>query len=439
MFNFFALVATQTLSLVGSRMTSIGVGIWLFLTTGNTAPLLLMAFINELPGVLGSGPAGVLVDRWPRRTVLILADTGQAAASVLLLLSFLSGRFQIWQLYGIVLAQGIFAIFQGPAKDAAVTMLVPEQHRERANAIQQMAFPLAGVLAPVLTGALYAAVGIAGIILIDLATFLVAVAVLFRLHIPQPGRTIEGLAAQGSFREELQGGFRFLRRRRALLLLVGYIVLITFLLNGPLELSIPYLIKITGDEAVMGVLMGVSSAGALAGAALIAAWGGTRPRIHTLLSGLLLTGAMFLFYGTARTPVALGAVLFLLMAPLPISNALFISLLQIKSPPDMQGRIFGLFSQLSFLGATLSFLLVGPLVDQVLEPAVGRLGWELVAPFVGRGPGSGIGLLLATVGLIILVTTGVIYALPAIRSLEADLPDYAVLEAETYNPHPPNG
>ncbi len=428
--TFFSLLATQTLSLVGSRMTSIGVGIWLFLTTGNTAPLLLMAFFNELPGVVGSGPAGVLVDRWPRRAVLILADAGQAAASVLLLASLLSGRFHIWHLYLIVLAQGVFAVFQGPASDAAVTMLVPERHRERANAIQQMAFPLAGVVAPVLTGLLYAAVDISGVILIDLATFLLAVAVLFRVRIPQPARTLEGLAAQGNFWEELREGFRFLRRRRALFVLVMHSVLINFLLNGPLGLSIPYLIKITGDEAVMGVLMGVSSAGALAGAALIAAWGGTRPRVHTLLPGLLLTGIMFLFYGTARAPLALGAALFLLMAPLPVSNTLYISLLQIKTPPDMQGRIFGLFSQLNFLGATLSFLLIGPLVDRVLEPAVGQPGWELASLLVGQAPGSGIGLLLLGAGLMILGSTALVYALPAVRSLEADLPDYAALAVE---------
>jgi predicted MFS family arabinose efflux permease len=62
-----------------------------------------MAFFTELPGVVGSGLAGVLVDRWPRQRMLLLADAGQAVTSVLLLLSFLSSRCQIWQLYGIVL------------------------------------------------------------------------------------------------------------------------------------------------------------------------------------------------------------------------------------------------------------------------------------------------------------------------------------------------
>src|SRR5688572_12913873 len=186
LYTFYIIVITQTLSLIGSRMTSIGIGIWLFNTSGNTAPLLLMAFFNELPGMLGSSLAGVFVDRWPRRQVLILADLGQAAGSLLLMLSFLSGQFQLWQLYLIVLLQGVFAILQHPAQEAAITMLVPEQHRERANAIQQMAFPLAGVVAPVLAGLVYVVAGIAGVIALDLATFLVAVVAICLIHIPEP-------------------------------------------------------------------------------------------------------------------------------------------------------------------------------------------------------------------------------------------------------------
>jgi MFS family permease len=381
--------------------------------------------------MLGSSVAGVLVDRWPRRRVLILADLGQAIGSLLLMASFMSGQFQFWHLYLIVLVQGTFAIFQHPAQEAAVTMLVPEQHRERANAIQQMAFPLAGVVAPVLAGLIYVAVGIAGVIAVDLATFLGAMLAVYLVHIPEPQQTAEGAASRGSFWREMLGGFQYLRQRPVLLSLLLYLTLINFLLNGPLELAIPYLMTVTGSETQTGWLMGIMSLGAFSGASLIAIWGGTRPRIHTLLPGLLLTGVMFLIYGTARTPLLLGASIFLLMLPLPISNALFISILQVKTPPDMQGRIFAIIAQLGFIGATASFLLTGPLVDRVLEPAVATPRWQLFAPVVGNQPGAGIGLLLVVVGLIILTSTLAMYILPRIRRLEMTLPDYEAVAANS--------
>jgi MFS family permease len=422
--TFYIIVVTQTLSLIGSRMTNIGIGIWLFKTTGQTSPLLLAAFFAELPGVLGSSLAGVLVDRWERRRVLMLADAGQAAGTVLLLTSFLSGQFQLWHFYAIVLLQGCFMIFQNPAFDAAMTMLVPEERRERANGIREMAFPLAGVIAPVLAGLLYLWVGVPGLIMIDLATFLIAVAVIYLIRIPQPKATEEGQAGRGKVWQELLAGYRYLLGRPGLLGFVLYLSLINFLLNGPLELAIPYMLSITGNEAVLGRLMGVMSLGAFVGAGLITVWGGTRPRMHTLLPGVLLTGLMFLVYGTARTPLLLGLSIFFLMIPLPVGNALFLSIIQVKTPPDMQGRIFALISQLAFLGAALSFVTVGPLVDKVLEPAVGGPGWQWVAPLVGSQPGAGMGLLLIGVGCIILLATGLIFLLPHIRRLEFLLPDY---------------
>ena len=425
----YALLVTQGLSLVGSRMTVIGIGIWLYSTTNTTTPLLLMAFFNELPAVFAGSLAGVLVDRWPRRRVLILADTGQALGTLRLLAALLGGWFAVWQLYLIVFIQGIFALFQGPAKDAAVTMLVPAGRRERANAVQEMVFPMAGVVAPALAGLAYAAGGIATVVAVDMVTFLVAIAVVASLHIPDPQATAEGLAIQGRPWQQVAGALRFLRQRPGLLWLVLYGAALNFLLNGPLGLSIPYLLAVTGSERAMGTLMAVQSLGAFAGAAVIAAWGGTRPRIHTLLPGYLLAGVMFLFYATARHPVLLGASLFLLMMPLPMGNALFVSLLQSKVPPDVQGRIFALNNQLGFIGATASFLLVGPLVDRVLVPAASRPGWTAVAPLVGRGAAGGMGLLLFAAGILLLLVTLALYATPAVRHVEQALPDYEAASA----------
>lgn len=413
--TFYFLVATQTLSMIGSRMTGIAVGIRVFTDTGDTAPLLLNAFFNELPAMLGSSFAGVLVDRWDRKRVLMLADAGQALGSLLLMLSFLSGHFQLWHLYAVALAQGTCAMFQGPAKDASTTMLVPENQRERANAIQAMSFPLAGVVAPALTGVIYVAVGIGGVILIDLLTFLIAVYAVYRIRIPNPTRSGEGESAQGTMLQEWRGGLRFLWARPALLGLVLYFTAMNFLLNGPLELALPYTITITGSETLSGLILAANSLGGVVGTAILAFWGGTRPRIHTFMPAMLLVGVMFLAFGTARSAALLAVSIFLLLLPLQ-AWAIYTSVIQIKTPPDMQGRIFSIIGQLGYLGATASFLLTGPLVDNILEPRASN-------------PGEGMGLLLVGTGTAILVLTMIVYALPAIRNLETTLPDYESLAA----------
>lgn len=414
MFTFYALVITQTLSMIGSRMSSTAIALRVFAETGDTAPILLVPFFNELPAMLGSSFAGVWIDRWDRRWVLMITDAGQALGSLLLMVSFLSGSFQLWHLYAVALLNGIFNMFQSPAKDATVTLLVPEKQRERANALQAISFPLAGTVAPALTGLLYGIVGLPGIILIDLGTFLVAVGTVFRLHIPRPPKTTEGQETRGNFWRELAGGFRYLGARRALLGLVIYFTVMNFLLNGPLELSVPYLMTVTHSTETTGLILAMNSLGGFVGAGILSAWGGTRPRIHTVLPAMLLVGAMFLAFGTAQSPWLLGASIFLLMVPLQ-TWAIYTSILQIKTPPDMQGRMFAIVGQLGYLGATASFLLTGPLVDRVLEPRAVT-------------PGDGMRLVLIGAGLIMLVLTLAVYLMPRVRHLERDLPDYAGLE-----------
>jgi MFS family permease len=422
--TFYTLLITQTLSLIGSRMTSIGVGLWVFHQTGQTTPLLLTAFFNELPGMLMGSLAGVLVDRWDRRIVMILADCGQAIGSILLLVSFLSGGFQVWHLYVITFWNGLFATFQGPAENAATTMLVQESHRERANAIKEMSFPLAGVIAPVLSGVIYSFSGIGGVITVDLGTFIVAVLVALFVHIPHPAASAESLAMQGNILRELRAALRYLNQRRSLLYFILYISFISFMLNGPLDLTLPYMISITGSESITGTIMGVMSLGAFAGAALIASWGGTRPRMKTLLPALLFVGIMFLFFGMLRSPFGIGLALFLLMMPLPIMNTLYMSILQVKTPPDMQGRIFAFQSQLALLGSTLSFLLTGPLVDKIINPSISTPSWDRLTPFLGRGPEAGISLVLVVTGIVIFAVTLLVAAIASIRQLETRLPDY---------------
>lgn len=424
--TFYTLLVTQTFSLIGSRMTSVAVGIWLFAATGQVAPLLLVSFFNELPGMLLGSLAGVFIDRWSRKRVLMLADAGQAFGSLLLVASLGSGAFQVWHLYGVALLQGVFSTFQGPAESATITLLVPERHRERANGIKEVAHPLAGVIAPMLAGLFYALVGVVGVIAIDLVTFLLAVGVVAILHIPQPAATEEGSAGSGSLLAELRGGLAFFVRRPPLFSLVLYLTFMNFLLNGSLGLALPYMLIVTGDEARMGLLMGVMSAGAFAGSLLMVVLGGFRPRVGLLLAGALLSGGMYLFYGTAHSFWTLAVSIFLLMLPLPMTNALFNSILQVKTPPDLQGRVFSVYSQLAFLGSTTSFLLTGPLVDRFLEPALSRGDWRWAVWLVGAAPGSGMRLLLIATGLVMLLTTAFVFARPRVRQLETDLPDFPV-------------
>lgn len=423
-YTLYILIISQGLSLIGSRMSAIAIGIWLYKTKGSATYLLLIPFFNEIAAIIFGGIAGAAADKWKRKHAMILGDLGQAMGTLILFLSIATNSFQVPLLYVVVAVQGVFSLFESIAADAATTMLVTEEHREKANAMKEMAFPLAGVAAPVFSGVLYGTIGIKGILIIDLATFIIAVIVLFAISIPDPEKDKNRCEIRDSFLKESLIGFEYLIKHAELLKLTLYITFTNFMLNGPLELVIPYITKITGSEFLVSVMLGLMSFGAFTGAAIIAVWGGTRPRIHTLLIGMILNGIMFILFGIARMPLILGASIFIFMIPLPASNALFKSIIQVKTPPQIQGRVFAAISQLSYIVVPVSFLLTGYLVDNLLEPLARSTGWRNFVQIFGAGEGAGMGLLLTLTGAVILIVTIFVYTLPSIRKLEARLPDY---------------
>lgn len=426
--TFYILISTQVLSMIGSRISSIAIGIYLFQQTGNATPLAMVAFFSNVPVILASSVSGVLADRWDRRIVMVLSDTGQAFCTLLLFISFASGSFELWHLYVLVSIQAVFWVFQGPAFQASVTMLIPNEHRDRANAIQQLVGPSSGIIAPTLAGIIYALGGISLSILVDMLTFSIAMGVVLSIHIPRPEKTEIGKKFSGTFWKEIWSGLAYLRQYRSILYLLLYASMINFCLAGVGILLTPYILGRTNSEITLGTLQSVQSIGAIVGGIILGVWGGTRKRMNTILGGIALATVMMIAVGLSQNAIILGIMLFGFMLPQPIFNGVFISVMQAKIPPDMQGRVFSVMGQFSSLLMPLSFLLVGPLADTVFAPAVGTDGWATFAPFMGTDAGSGYGLMMIGVGIIGILLTIVAFSFAPIRNLESLMPNYVPQE-----------
>ena len=422
--TFYTLILTQTFSLIGSRISGLAIGIYIFNQTGNATPLTLVAFFAALPSAIASSISGVLADRWDRRYVMAIADIGQAFGTILLLISFTSGDFQLWHLYLVTLIQSIFGVFQGPAFSASITLLVSDEHRDRANAIQQLTGPAAGIFAPIMAGFVFAFIGVTGAILIDLVTFFVATIVVLSVSIPRPEQSEIGRNMQGSIWQEYIGGVKYLLSQRILLTIVLYISFLNFLVGGAATLGTPYILARTGSETALGFILSVTNLGAIVGGVLVGVWGGTRPRMRVIMPAMVLIGLFLAMTGLAQTPLTLAMTYFLFLIPAPIINALFSSIMQAKIPPDIQGRIFSVLGQISLMLTPVAYLIVGPLADNVFEPAIGTPSWDVVAQLVGNAPGAGMGLIMVFGGGLAALVSVVMFSLPSVRQMESILPDY---------------
>ncbi len=313
--TYYVLVGSQTLSWMGSQTSSLAVGIAVFRLTGHACRRSPSSASSQpLPWIVLGGLGGALADRFDRRSLMLVANLGYALASGLLLLAFVSGSFRIWELYALTVANGVFGVLEGPALQASVAMLVPDRHRDRANAIQELSYPSAVVIAAALAGLLYAAFGVVGAIAVNMSTFAVAVAVLAVIRIPMPATSAEGRAAAGGLWRQSFGGFRYLAGRPALLTLCLYISLVGATAGGFFwALMTPYVLDRVHATTTFGVVYGIGFSGGDRSSALaMAAWGGTRPRIHTVMVSTLLAGAGVALTGAARTSILLAGSMFLL-------------------------------------------------------------------------------------------------------------------------------
>jgi MFS family permease len=427
--TFYTIIATQIFSMIGSSISNLVIGIYLYQMTGNATPLALTAFFGMLPAIFAGSIAGVVSDRFNRRYIIALADMGQAVVTLCLFFSFASGSFQVWHLYLAALIQQSFASFQYPAFNASITMLVPPEKRDQANSLSQVTGPLAGIIAPAIAGVVYVLAGVPGAIAIDLLTFVVAFSVMLLQHIPQPEKTEVGKGLAGSWKKQFTAGFTYLWERRPLFWLAMFAAFLNFLLVGMGTLITPYILARTHSEPLLGLITSLMNIGMVIGAVCASYLINPKRRVWSVVWTISTATLMLAMFGMAQSPIVLVGIGSLMLFPVAATNTAFMSLMQEKVAPDVQGRVFGLVGQIAMFFAPLSNLIIGPLVDQVFEPAVGQAGWERVAPFVGNEPGAGMGLLIVFCGLGAALVSLIAYSQRDIREAESMLQSYEAAPA----------
>lgn len=431
--TFFIIWAGQLVSIIGSGLTGFGLAVWIYEQTGQATPFALTVMFGNLPQVLLSPFAGALVDRWNRRLVMIVADTGSALITLVFFLLLAFGQLAIWQIYLGVILSSVLASFQEPAYTASITMLVPKKDLPRANGLMQMGQALQMLIAPVLAGVLFVSIGLRGIILIDVVTFLFAVGALLLVHIPQPKRDSQMDSAQssGSLWREAAFGWHYLRARQGLFGLLIFFALVNFFLNFSAVLLGPMILSF-GTAAGLGTAQTMGGVGMLIGSIAMSAWGGPKRRIPAVIGFLFLASCGLFIAGLQSSVWVIAVGMFLLMFSVPFGSGLSQAIFQTKVEPAVQGRVFSIRTMISRSMMPIAFLLAGPLADQVFEPLLregGALASTWIGTLVGVGPGRGIGALYLASAVVLWVASGLAWANPHIRHVETDLPD-AIIEPD---------
>jgi MFS family permease len=353
-------LAGQACSLFGDSALLLVLAIWVKQLTGSAGQAGLVFFAFALGTLLGP-LTGVIVDRVRRRRLLVVANVGSALA-VLPLLA-VGGAGQVWLIYAVAFLYGLSYVVISAGQSALLTTLVPAERLVDANGFLQTVREGLRLVAPLTGAGLFAAFGATVVVALDATTFLIAAAALLALRTREPRPSRAG--ASESRLSELLAGARHIARTRALRRMVVALG-IALLAIGFCE-SVMFEVVARGLQrppAFLGVLLSVQGAGAVLG-------GITASRVARRLGESALTAAGMTCFAVGCTLLAvdaepviyLGVILFGFGLPWIVVGE--ITLVQRRTPHELQGRTFSAAELLTGLPQTLSIALGALLVGLV--------------------------------------------------------------------------
>jgi MFS family permease len=317
--DFALLWAGQAVSQLGSRIYGVAYMLWVMAVTGSPAQTGLIASVTLATFAIAQLPAGWITDRFDRRLIMVGCDAASAVGALTLCAAAAAGWFRLALLLGAAIVLGFGWAVRRPAELAALPHVVPPDELTSANAMMTGRSYAAGLAGPPLAGGLFA-LSPALPFLIDGLSYLVALACAACV-----GRPLQSVRAtppdsqrRASAIAEIRAGLGLFWRERFIRTTAALDAATVFAVNALGLTVITMLVDAGAGPASIGVVLGIGSAGGLAGAALAAIAGRRQRSPRGLLVAAPASGAVAILWlaaGTGTVHVALAYGAFFLLQP----------------------------------------------------------------------------------------------------------------------------
>ncbi|KXP12918.1 MFS transporter [Tsukamurella pulmonis] len=363
--NYRLWAGGQSVSLIGTWMQRVAED-WLVLELahGRGWVLGVVMALQFGPTLFLSAWAGLLADRYDKRRVLMLTQTGAALCAAALAVLTLTGVVALWHVFVLAFVFGCVTAVSGPFRQAFTIEMVGPELLPNAIGLNSMVFNAARIVGPAIAGLLIAGVGTGWVFAVNAVLTGAIVAALLAMRPAELFPSPPVPRARG----QLRAGFAYIRRRRELLLVIVAVFFVsTFGINFPLALSLLARQGFGLGADAYGMLSTMLAVGTLSGA-LIAAKRTGRASLRTALVGGFAFGVASVLAGLAPW-FWLVAVLLVVVGLLQMSfTTSAMSIVQLSVDPEFRGRVMGIY-MLAFLGGTpLGAPLLGAIAD-VTTPA----------------------------------------------------------------------
>jgi DHA3 family macrolide efflux protein-like MFS transporter len=364
--DFWAVFTGQAFSLLGSRLVQFSLVWWLTSTTGSVTVLATASIMAFLPQVFITPFAGVLIDRWDRRKVLVGVDTLNSFAIMFLMMLFARGIAHPIHVYVVMFIRAVGGAFQWPAMQASTSLMVEDEMLSKVAGLNQALIGLAAIVAPPLGVLLMDLFPLQIVLSLDIVTAVLAIVPLTVIKIPNPENWAQKTSA--TVLNDLKEGFSFVRNWTGLFIIMGVAMAFNFLLVPAISLT-PILVTVhfSGGSLQYAILETTMGLGMVAGGVSLGVWGGFKSRITTALLGSVGMGLGVCLIGLAPGNLYVLAVAGMAVTGLmnPIVNGSFFAILQSTVPKEIQGRVMAILLSGTAVMAPLGLAVAGPLAEVI--------------------------------------------------------------------------
>lgn len=397
---FFTVVFGQLMSILGSGLTGISLGVWVFSQTQSVADFAAISSASLIPGILVLPFAGAIVDRYDRRLVMLFSDLFMALPILWLAVMMMTGSMEIWHIYLASAIGSVSRSFHRPAFMASIAQIIPKQYLGHANGLVQLAGSTSEMISPLAGVALYSLIGLTNIFILDVVSFSIAIATLLIVRFPN---TLFHKREESFLREVLMG-WKFIVRRPSLLYMIAFFFVGNILFGGASVLIQPMVLSFgTPGDLAAATMFG--AIGAFAGALCMSLWGGTKRRAVGMIGFVIAEGFFMIVTGFRENLVLTALGLFGVWFAVTLVNTHWQSLIQSKVGLELQGRVLATNQMIAMSSMPIGYWLSGVLADSVFAGTMNSDGAlsGIFGPLIGIGPGREIGLLMIGIGLLTMI------------------------------------
>lgn len=395
--RFWVFWMSQTVARIGSAFSGFALIWWVAKTYGTATSLASGTLITMLPSIVFGPIIGTLVDRLHRKTVILCANIVYAMAAASLFALSEAEMLALWHIYVVMFVNAMAGQFHYLAVSSATTLLVPADQLQRIGGISQLREGAVSVFAPPVGALLLEALGLNGVLFIEILTAITALALVASIRIPDPPAQAADAAHEGVF-AAVRTGFSYVVAWPGLLTLMGMAMVLNLFFNPAFSLM-PLLVKdyFGGGVQQLAWMETSFGVGMIAGSVLLGVWGGFARKLYTLLAGVGAMGLAIVILGSLpKTGIwyAIAAMAIIGIAQ-PLTQAPLMAIIQGTVSLELQGRVMGFLGTAAGIISPIGLLLAGPVSDWL-----GVQIWYIVA------------------GVVALIAVPVGLALPALRDLD---------------------